>query len=160
MSKAEISSIGKASSFNKSVDDYWFTEKVPEPQKISKRGRISLSWKTATNDRTGELVQDYIFTEDYNPENTFGLITKTEILAVIERLKQCPEYVLFPSKFTVFKNLSKLLIFSSFLVFVSSWMILTVIQEELARMILFSILGITFLVVLSIGVLGFAFTKK
>ena len=125
MSKNEISSIEKVSSSNRSVDDYWFTEKMP--RKADKHGRLSLIWKTATNDRTGELVQDYIFADDYNPENTYGLITRTEIMSVIDRLRQCPEYILFPLKFTIFEDISKLLIFSSFIVFVSSWMILTIV---------------------------------
>lgn len=96
-------------------------------------GLVSLFWKEYEyEDSKGKTInaQDYIFSEDYQPEFTFGMITRDEILAVLKRLKKCPEYALYPEKIKSQQKTSKIMILFSFLIFILSWVLLAVLKSQ------------------------------
>lgn len=125
-------------------------------------GLVGLFWKEFEyEDKKGKTIkhQDYIFSEDYKPEYTYGMITRDEILVVLQRLKKCPEYVLYPKKFKMMEQSSKVLILLSFLIFIASWVMLTVVKSK-AKILIFCVMSFIFVFIFCIACCRFSSSRS
>lgn len=112
-------------------------------------GMVSLFWKNFERENAnGQLVQefDYIYSKDYIPEYTYGVILKDEIDSVIARLRHCPEYNLHPDVYSRRELSHKICLLVSFAIFCLAWVSLTVCRGYV-RLLSFLLLNIVFLMV-------------
>ena len=114
---------------------------------------VSLFWKCFERETAnGHIVYeyDYIYSKEYSPKYTYGVILKDEIDSVVDRLRKCPEYNLHPQIFDNRELKIKLLLLLSFTIFCFAWVSLTLFRGYF-RLFSFLLLNIIFLMLFVIS---------